>query len=156
MKPKIVFSDFDGVMTGCDVWIDEDGRELVRCSRFDGHGVFLLFENGIKVVVVSSNSSKAMIKRCENIYVELYHGVKAKSALVKSMLEQRDIDPKDAVYLGDDVMDIPAMLLCGQRYCPSNAHPLVQAVQKVVIMPQRGGEGFFRAVAEKIIYDSDI
>jgi 3-deoxy-D-manno-octulosonate 8-phosphate phosphatase KdsC-like HAD superfamily phosphatase len=37
----IVF-DFDGVFTNNKVWVDEDGKETVRCDRSDGLGFDLL------------------------------------------------------------------------------------------------------------------
>ena len=41
-KPAILILDFDGVMTDDRVYVDENGKEMVACTRGDGLGVTVL------------------------------------------------------------------------------------------------------------------
>ena len=38
--------DFDGVFTDNKVWVDQDGKESVRCDRSDGLAFDLLVQSG--------------------------------------------------------------------------------------------------------------
>ena len=38
-KVKLLFYDFDGVMTDNNVYIDQEGREMVQVNRSDGLGI---------------------------------------------------------------------------------------------------------------------
>src|SRR5438045_607307 len=51
---RLVAFDFDGVFTDNTVYVNEDGKETVRCWRSDGLGLARLREIGIQAVVVST------------------------------------------------------------------------------------------------------
>ena len=46
--------DFDGVLTDNTVFLDEDGREWVRCNRGDGLAFNELQELGVKSYIISA------------------------------------------------------------------------------------------------------
>ena len=54
MTIKAFFSDFDGVFTDNSVFIDENGKESVRCNRSDGIGINKLIKKKIYFCIISS------------------------------------------------------------------------------------------------------
>ena len=48
---QLIVYDFDGVMTDNRVYVDQDGREMVRVNRADGLGI-----SGIKKLAFSKSS----------------------------------------------------------------------------------------------------
>jgi len=51
---RLVAFDFDGVFTDNTVYVFEDGREAVRCTRSDGIGLSKLRALGIATVIIST------------------------------------------------------------------------------------------------------
>ncbi|MBM4423640.1 MAG: 3-deoxy-D-manno-octulosonate 8-phosphate phosphatase, partial [Chloroflexi bacterium] len=60
---RFVAFDFDGVFTDNLVYVFEDGREAVRCSRADGIGLSKLRELGIHTVIISTETNPVVSAR---------------------------------------------------------------------------------------------
>ena len=54
---ELVGFDFDGVFTDNTVYIDENGKETVRCWRSDGLGLARLKDIGIKTYIISTEKN---------------------------------------------------------------------------------------------------
>ncbi|MGB3149859.1 MAG: HAD hydrolase family protein, partial [Maribacter sp.] len=61
-----------------------------------------------------------------------------------------NISAKSAVYMGDDIPDIPPMKMVGLATCPQNAVPEVKAVSHY-ISHINGGEGCVRDIIEQVL-----
>ena len=72
---SIVISDFDGVFTDNSVWVDENGIEQVKCSRFDGIGISKLKAVGVELVVVSTEPNKVVLDRMPNPHIGFGFGI---------------------------------------------------------------------------------
>ena len=60
------------------------------------------------------------------------------------------IDTKEMAYMGDDVVDIPAMILCAMSFAPSDAMDVVkEKADYVTKLP--GGKGAVREAIEVIL-----
>src|SRR4051794_36645863 len=51
---RLIAFDFDGVFTDNAVYVFEDGREAVRCSRADGLGLRKLNQHGLASLILST------------------------------------------------------------------------------------------------------
>ena len=60
IKPKIIFTDFDGCLTDDRVWLNEHGEEFVAANRKDGLAVERLNEIDVKVIIISSEKNKVV------------------------------------------------------------------------------------------------
>ena len=60
MKIRLFVSDFDGVFTDNTVYISQDGKESVRCSRSDGLGITALIETNVRFIVCSSEKIQSL------------------------------------------------------------------------------------------------
>ncbi|MDD5240721.1 MAG: hypothetical protein PHG47_03245 [Sulfuricella sp.] len=155
----VVF-DFDGVFTDNKVWVDQDGRESVRCDRGDGLAFDLIrtFQRRGRLTaeffILSKEANPVVLARAKKLKLGCHHGVGDKLGFIVEYLAARlpgDADPfAGMVYLGNDLNDLPLMRRAGYAVAPADAHPLVCDIAHL-IMPQRGGEGFVRAFIERLL-----
>lgn len=142
--------DFDGVLTDNRVWVDADGREMVAAHRGDGWGVARLREAGMGVVVLSSEENPVVAARCRKLGLEVRQGVVRKEEALRTMLEERGVDPARVVYLGNDVNDLPCFPLVGCAAVVADADPQV-AAQADLVLSRPGGMGAVRELCDLIL-----
>jgi len=151
----IVF-DFDGVFTDNKVWVDQDGKESVRCDRGDGLAFdmlrrFVIQRNwNLEYFILSKEKNPVVSSRANKLQVSCTQGVSNKVDYLKNYLAENQKIPQGLVYLGNDLNDLAAMRFSGFSVAPSDAHPLIQREAKLVLQ-QKGGEGFVRAFIEKLL-----
>src|SRR5262249_33757677 len=132
-RPALVVFDFDGVFTDNSVYVCEDGREWVRCSRGDGMGITLLKATGIAILVLSSESNPVVTARCRKLGIECIQAASDKCATLKRSLEERGIAASETVFVGNDVNDIECLTLAGCGVVVADAHPEARAVADAVL-----------------------
>ena len=147
---KLVVFDFDGVMTDDCVIVDQNGIESVRCSRADGLGVRMLHEKGIASIVLSSERNPVVIQRCKKLGLECIHGVLKKGAILSNYLKEHEIDPRDVVYIGNDINDLPCFPLVGCAVAPADAHDRVKN-EADIVLTHKGGEGAVRELCDMLM-----
>lgn len=151
----IVF-DFDGVFTDNKVWIDQKGRESVRCDRGDGLALDVLRrfikENdwNLNYFILSKEKNPVVSSRANKLQISCVQGNSNKADYLHAYLAKNKLDPEGLVYAGNDLNDLAAMQLSGFSVAPSDAHPLIQQ-QANLVLQQKGGEGFVRAFVEKLL-----
>lgn len=155
----VVF-DFDGVFTDNKVWVDQDGRESVRCDRGDGLAFDLVRayqrrgQIKAELFILTKEANPVVLARARKLKLDCYHGVNDKLGFMVEYLSTRlpgQADPfAGLVYLGNDLNDLPLMRRAGFAVAPADAHPMVCNIAHFV-MPQRGGEGFVRAFIERLL-----
>lgn len=149
-KPALLVLDFDGVMTGNTVYLDETGREMVRCSRGDGMGVTLLVRAKFPVVVLSTEKNPVVMRRCEKLKIPCIHGVADKTVAFKALLAERDVKADDVVFVGNDINDIGCLRLAGCGLVVSDAHrSVIPEADGVLSHP--GGSGAVREVCDALV-----
>ena len=155
-----VIFDFDGVFTDNFVYVDDLGRETVRCSREDSYGVSILKKYisksnlRIDVFVLSTETNQVVIKRCEKMGIDCHIGERDKARYLAEWYSKNRpglTDPyAGTLYFGNDLNDLPVMQRVGTSFAPSDAHPRIKEVATQVLMG-RGGEGFVREGIELIL-----
>jgi len=155
----IIF-DFDGVYTDNKVWVDQDGREWVRCDRADGLAMDLLRSArrlGLveaDVFILSTETNPVVGERAAKLRLACHQGVSDKLAFVNERLATRFPDSVDpyagVVFLGNDLNDLPLLRRAGWAVVPADAHPLVRVIADVVL-PECGGESFVRLVVQRML-----
>src|SRR3989344_3989000 len=144
-KPiKLLALDFDGVMTvGAYVWTDQDGRELVQCSRRDGFGIEMLKKHGLDAVVISKETNPVVAARCKKLKIEFTQAVhkgEGKLEILKDTAKKRGLDLSEICFMGDDLMDIPCMKASGLGIAVADARSQVIAAAAYVTKAE-GGRG---------------
>jgi len=150
---KLLALDFDGVLTDGFVYCGEDGYEMVRCNRKDGLGINMLQKNGLKVIVISKETSPVVSARCRKMNIECWQGVDTgdgKLAVLKRYAEQRQLLPGEICFVGDDVNDLACMKWVGIGVTVADGHPENKKIA-AYITKKSGGSGAVREVCDIIM-----
>ena len=148
--PAMLILDFDGVITDDRVYVGEDGKESVCCTRGDGMGTTLLRRAGLPVLVVSTEKNPVVAARCAKLKVECVQGVPDKTAELRRILSERKIDPARVVFVGNDINDIGCAKIAGASFCVADGHPMLKRAAKGVLT-KPGGRGAVREIAELLL-----
>ena len=149
-RVALVVFDFDGVMTDDRVWVDQDGRESVAAHRGDGMGIALLHKAGIPAVVLSTEPNPVVAARCEKLQLPVQQDLKDKAVALRKLLAERQVDPAQVVYLGNDINDLPCFPLVGCAVVVADAHPTAKAAADLVLA-YIGGHGAVRELVDMIL-----
>jgi len=147
---KLLVFDFDGVMTDNAVYIDQNGREMVRCHRGDGLGIAMLKEAGVPMCILSTETNPVVTARGIKLGIPVFQSCGHKKVFLENYFKEHDIDGRRVIYLGNDVNDIEAMRLVGFTAAPADAHLAVrQMVDLVLTRP--GGHGAVREFCDFLL-----
>ena len=148
---KLILTDIDGVWTDGGMYYDQMGNELKRFNTYDGGGVYLAHRFGIKVGIITGETTKIVEVRAKKVKADyLFQGIMDKLAVVKDLCEKESLQFDEVAYIGDDTMDVPVLKAAVFSACPSSAHDYVKRCADIVLS-KKGGEGVFREFVELII-----
>lgn len=149
-KIDLVVFDFDGVMTDNRVWVDADGREMVAANRSDGIGVRELLKTGIPAIVLSTEQNKVVETRCRKLNLPVMQGIDDKAQVLGTYLQENRINPKNVIYVGNDINDLECFGLVGCAIAPADAeHKVLRKAD--IVLDTFGGYGAVREVCERLI-----
>ncbi len=150
-KPSALILDVDGVLTDNSILLDAEGSESKRFHVPDGGGIKWVQSVGVPVAWLTGRESMAVRARAKELGVlHLRTGISNKATVLPELLEQMNVDARDAVYVGDDWIDLPALALVGFPVAVANAHPLVKQAAGATTT-RAGGDGAVREVCEWIL-----
>lgn len=147
----LVAFDIDGVFTDGRFYLSDDGVESKAFHTQDGFGIRQLLHTGIDVAVISGRESGAVRKRMEELGVQhVVLGCDDKMAAFDALTEQLGISAEEAVFVGDDIPDLPLLSKVGYSIAVANA---VSAVREYCdyTTTATGGNGAVREVCEHIL-----
>lgn len=148
---RLMAFDIDGVMTDGGLHYTDDGRELKTFNVQDGLGLKLLQRGGIELAIVTGRTSGVVRARAADLGIDhVFQGVGDKFAAVAAMLEKLGLSWPEVAFMGDDLIDLPAMLHCGLALAPANARAIVKENAHVVTAAG-GGRGAVREAAELVL-----
>lgn len=143
--------DVDGVLTDGALFYTDEGVEIKAFNTLDGHGLKMLQKFGITVAVITGRIARCVELRMQNLGIELvFQGIEDKWEAMQSLLAQLGINAEEAGYMGDDVVDLPAMTACGFSAAPADGHSLAKRHARM-IASKAGGHGAVREVCEFIL-----
>ncbi|OHA20400.1 MAG: hypothetical protein A2849_01325 [Candidatus Taylorbacteria bacterium RIFCSPHIGHO2_01_FULL_51_15] len=150
---KLVATDFDGIHTDGCVYVDEGGKESVRCSRKDGLGILMLKRAGIEVHVISKETNQVVAARCKKLKITYDQGVHdsdGKLEILRRIVTERGLMPEQVLYMGDDLNDKAPLEYAGIAVTVSDGHPSLASICDYVTK-NGGGHHAIREVAELIL-----
>ncbi len=148
---KLILSDVDGVMTDGGIIYDVEGRETKRFHVRDGFGIKLWHRAGNGFGIVTGRSSPIVTRRAEELQIEIVRqGVSHKLAEVKHILLELGLQPHEAAFLGDDLIDLGAMEYVGLGISVADAAPEVRA-RAAHVTQAAGGQGAVREAIQWIL-----
>jgi YrbI family 3-deoxy-D-manno-octulosonate 8-phosphate phosphatase len=147
---RLLVLDFDGVLTDNRVWVDQDGREMVAANRSDSLGINLLRQAGVETVVISLETNPVVAARCRKMNIPWIQGEKDKASALRKLLQERNINANEAVYLGNDVNDLQCFTIVGWAVAVADAMPEV-ARQADFVLTRAGGQAAVRELCDLIM-----
>jgi 3-deoxy-D-manno-octulosonate 8-phosphate phosphatase (KDO 8-P phosphatase) len=177
-KIKLILFDVDGVLTDGKIWIfpapaganqsvleqanqipTEGGfgfqsASLIEAKGFhahDGTAISLARLAGLKTGIITKRRSETVALRARDLKIDHVHqGIQDKATVLEEILKKEKITGSQAAFVGDDVIDLPAMRRCGLAIAVKNARPEVKK-EAHWVTPHSGGDGAARDAVEYIL-----
>lgn len=148
---RLLIFDVDGVLTDGSLFLGDDGQEYKAFNSLDGHGIKMLKNSGVEVAIITGRTSKVVIHRAKNLGINhLYQGVHDKLEAFHHLTTLLGVRIEQCAFMGDDVVDLPAMRRCGLALTVPQAPELVKR-HAHYISQREGGRGAAREVCELIM-----
>jgi 3-deoxy-D-manno-octulosonate 8-phosphate phosphatase (KDO 8-P phosphatase) len=148
---KLLVLDVDGVLTDGRIIYTDSGEQIKQFSSRDGLGLRLLMDNGIQAGIITGRISGALTHRCRNLGIDLiFDGIFDKAQALEQMARQTGIDPSAMAFMGDDLIDLPAMNRAGIAIAVADAVDEVKARADIVTRAS-GGRGAVREICDAIL-----
>lgn len=148
---RLMAFDIDGVMSDGSLFYSDAGIELKGFNTRDGLGLKLLQEAGIVTAIITGRRSPCVANRAADLGIShLFQGVGDKATVLAGLLAELGIDASEAGYMGDDIVDLKVMDMCGFSAAPGDGHELAQR-HAALVTQKSGGRGAVREVCEFIL-----
>ncbi len=146
--------DVDGVLTdGALLW-GPNGEEWKRFCFPDLMGISLARRLGIKMALISGESSPLVDRYAEKMHIRhVVKGCRDKAAALRDFAAATGIPLADICFFGDDVNDLSAMEIAGLCACPATANESVldHVSKHGFIAKHPGGDGAVREFIDAIL-----
>ena len=178
-KIKLIIFDVDGVMTDGTIFLfpspagasgatTQDHRErmadkvgfgissttTIEAKGFnahDGTGFSLARLGGLKAAIITKRISETVALRARDLRIEhVYQGQQDKAAAFHEILAKESLLPEQVAYVGDDIIDLPVMRLCGLSIAVKNSRDEVLR-ESHYVTPHEGGKGAVRDAIEYVL-----
>ena len=117
----------------------------------DGTAISLARLGGIKTGLITKRISETVAVRARDLKLEHIHqGIQDKLTVLKEILRQEGLSPSEVAFVGDDVIDLPAMRHCGFAVAVANARSEVKK-EAHYVTPHSGGDGAVRDAIEYVL-----
>jgi len=178
-KIKLMLFDVDGVMTDGTIFLfpapgggaehvthgrreqyaDKGGFGIASATMMeakgfnahDGTGFSLLRLGGIKAGLITKRISETVALRARDLKIDIvYQGQQDKAAAFYEILDKHGYRAEEVCYVGDDVIDLPVMRLCGLAIAVKNSRPEVLR-EAHYVTEHEGGHGAVRDAIEYVL-----
>lgn len=154
-KIKLLVLDVDGVLTDGTLIINPDGRESKAFNTFDGHGIRMWQRAGMQTALLSGRFSEPTAIRAKQLDIEhVIQDCHNKLPAFKALIEELNLLPENAAYIGDDLPDLPSIRYAGLGATVANAPDVIKKYADFVT-PSSGGCGAVRELIEYILKNTD-
>lgn len=148
---QLVTFDFDGVFTDNTVYVTQDGLESARCWRSDGLGLTRLRDIGVQCFIISTEVNPVVTVRANKLKMSCKQGVADKAVAILETCGHLGISPKQTMFVGNDINDIPAFNVVGIPVAVADAYPEVYS--HVLYHTQKpGGFGAVREICDLVFH----
>ena len=143
--------DVDGVLTDGRIILDGGEGEWKAFDVRDGQRIVLAAHEGIRTVLLTGRSSRVVERRAAELGVHrVFQGAHDKGEIMDLFFREEGVRPEETAYLGDDIVDLPALRRVGLAAAVGDAVPEVRAVADW-IAGAPGGHGAVRELVEFIL-----
>lgn len=151
-KIKLLVMDVDGTMTDGKIHMGISGEVFKTFDIKDGYAIHeILPKYGIRSAIITGRKSNIVLNRASELEIDyVFQGIKDKTAQIREIASELDISVSQIAYIGDDMIDLEAMKLCGVSGCPADVVDEVRSISSFV-SAKRGGDGAVREFIEWLV-----
>ncbi len=164
-KIKLLLFDVDGVLTDGKLFFLPDRNppsensaltakgsiEFKGFHAHDGVANSLARIGGLRTGLITRRFSETVALRARDLKLEFVdQGSQDKGSSFLAIVKQAGLTPDQAAFMGDDVVDLPAMRLAGLSIAVKDARAEVKK-EAHYITPNAGGEGALRDAVDFIL-----
>lgn len=148
---RLLLLDVDGVLTDGRIVLNDRGEETKAFNVRDGHGLKMLQRAGVEIGIITGRHSRVVAHRMRELGIDLvFQGAKSKLEPFQDILAQRDLNPDQVAYVGDDIVDLPILSRVG--FSATVADGCVEVRQRVDYVSHfAGGQGAVREICEMLL-----
>jgi 3-deoxy-D-manno-octulosonate 8-phosphate phosphatase (KDO 8-P phosphatase) len=150
-RVKLLVTDVDGVLTDGRMLLSERGDELKAFHARDGVAVELARRGGLRTAMVTGERATIAKTRGDKLGVDaVVLGARRKGETIAELCARFDLGPEAVAYIGDDLLDVPALQRVGLAFAVADAPAEVRAAAHAVTRAA-GGQGVLRECVERIL-----
>jgi 3-deoxy-D-manno-octulosonate 8-phosphate phosphatase (KDO 8-P phosphatase) len=143
--------DMDGVLTDGTLILLPNQMPVRTMHIKDGYALQLAIKKGYRIMVISGSVSEPGVERLNKLGIEsVLMNVQDKRKLLQDLIKQNSLQSNEVLYMGDDMPDYAAMMVCGLPCSPADAVDEIKSISSY-ISPYAGGKGCVRDVLEKVM-----
>jgi len=150
-RVRLLVLDCDGVLTDGRLYYGAQGEACKSFDARDGLGLVLARAGGLLLALLTGRDSPAAARRAADLR---FHAVKLgrfdKQRALREILDELGVDPADTLYVGDDLIDVPALAVVGAPVAVPGAPADVRA-RCLYVTAAPGGAGAVREVCERVL-----
>lgn len=155
-RVRLLVFDADGVLTPGNLIYGPDGEALKEFHSHDGLGLVMARAAGMKLAVLTGRNSEIVARRCTELRFDVIKlGRFDKVAALAEILAETACGTADALYMGDDLIDLPAMAAVGSPVAVPAA-PLEVRERSCYVTEATGGRGAVREVIDLVLKSSGL
>lgn len=148
---KAFVFDIDGVLSPATVPMGVDGMPMRMVNVKDGYAIQLAVKHGYKIAIITGGYSDAIALRYKALGVnDVFMGSAMKLPVLRKWMAGNGLQPREVVYVGDDIPDHDCMKEAGLAVAPADADPGIKEVARY-ISPVNGGYGVGRDIIEEVM-----
>lgn len=146
---KLIISDFDGIFTDGKLCVYSDGKTSKNIDYRDIMAISIILKKNIKFAIISGEKSEAIeILKQKFPSIDIFQNERNKINVLKSLLNQYNINADYVLYIGDDINDIDCLKFVKYPVTVKNAHSTVKKLKHIFITKKSGGDGAVREIAD--------
>lgn len=148
---KLMVFDVDGILTDGSLWYGEHGEVFKRFNALDGHGLKMLAASGVTVVLMTGGSGPIVDRRAAELGLgDVLQNVRDKGLAIAELATKHHVSLEQTGFMGDDLIDLPAMQRTGFAASVPDAPAYVQQAAHWVAI-KAGGHGAARECCDIIL-----
>jgi len=125
--------------------------EVKGFHAHDGAGISLARLGEIKTGLITKRISDTVALRARDLKLDfVYQGIQDKRTCMEQIMKHENLRPAEVCFVGDDVIDLPAMRICGLAIAVANSRAEVKK-EAHYVTPNSGGNGAARDAIEYIL-----